>query len=92
MNTSFFNSMKIIFFYSGIKPFRKEKIMNPKITGLIIIVFASVLFVGCNNDNNGGAKKADPATQTNEKRDDDKHEGMDHDAPGMDTMHRKKNN
>lgn len=76
MNTSFLNSIK--------------RIMNPKITGLIIIAFASVLFLGCNNDNKGGAKKTDPATQSNEQKGDDKHKGMDHDAPGMDTMHRKK--
>lgn len=75
MNTSFFNSIK--------------RIINPKIIGLIIIAFASGLFVSCNDDKDG-AKKTDPATQSKEERDDDKHEGMDHNAPGMDTMHRKK--
>jgi len=50
--------------------------MNPKIAGLIIIAFASVLFVDSNNDNNGGAKKTDPATQTIEQKGDENHEGM----------------
>lgn len=96
MNTSFFLNMKNIFLQLVAKPFRSEKTMiKPKIAGLIIIAFASVLIVSCNDNKDGGAKKTEPATQSNEQRgDDDKegknHEGMDHNAPGMDTMHHEK--
>ncbi|HUC83081.1 MAG TPA: hypothetical protein VMR70_19385 [Flavisolibacter sp.] len=66
-----------------------------KHTNLIIIAFASVLIVSCNDNKDGGAKKTEPATQSNEQRGDDNkegknHEGMDHNAPGMDTMHHEK--
>jgi len=98
MNTSFFMNMKSIFLKSGQNLFRSAKtIIKSNISGFIIIAFASILILSCNDNQDGGAKKTDPATQSNEQRGDDNkegkdtsHEGMDHDAPGMDTMHREK--
>ena len=105
MNTLFFLNMKNTIVNSGKIFFSEYKsTMKAAITGLMLISFASVLIVGC-SDNNGGAKKTNPDTQSNGQRGegegergmgDDKrgmdsnHRGMGHAPNGMDTIHRGK--
>ncbi len=88
MNTPFLNSMKRIFFYSGIKPFRREKItMNLKITGLILIAFVSFFVAGCNGNNGTNENKTDTVyVQPNNQRGGHEGEGMGDDKRGMDSM------